>query len=121
MNEYILMITFSSILTDLHPASSAGDRARLPSKASTGDLSSEKEKCEEKKYENKEYTKIQFQMQKKRNIKNQNVNEYIQIAVMCSSYFVLVFFLFCICVCVFFLSLCFFVCEFVSLPHRYKL
>ena len=40
MNEYILMITFSSLLTDLHPASSAGDRARLPSKASAGHLSS---------------------------------------------------------------------------------
>ena len=40
MNEYIMMITFSSLLTDLNPASSAGDRARLPSKASAGDLSS---------------------------------------------------------------------------------
>ena len=48
MNEYILMITFSSPLTDLHPASSAGDRARLPSKASAGDLSSLSNKNTEK-------------------------------------------------------------------------
>ena len=70
MDEYILMITFSSLLTDLHPASSAGDRARLPSKASAGDLSSLSYKNTQKYKDTNSHTKnIQIEKNTKKNTK----------------------------------------------------